>query len=493
MIYQFTLAPIESILETVFIILFGVSNSYLLSLVLLAIFVRLATKPLEKYASRAVTSQAEIESVLAPQIDEIKHKHIAVQRHNAIKRLYARYAYHPVFAIRSLAGIGVQLPFFIAVYFMLSGYSKLNGIMIPVLGDLGKPDTLLFGSAHLMPFAMTLVNVLALVTVPGFNRKSVIQGLFISLMFLVLLYDSPLGLLIYWTTSNLFSLISNFAPTIGEKLKLKKSEVKFKNTLAGHSFEEYAYLFFVTNLAILVPLLGVLGEQFNFFTAHSLSSKSIIILLLVISLIPALILSFLRWASKRMEFVKVFDSAILFVFIGLFLFYILNKVGYGFFPSKYEPYILFFLALVLTIVAVVFVFKKQLLKNLSYCSLIIPMIFLNFIFASPAASLFRSFHGVIPSATAKINDTPVFLLIFDEFSGLTLQNVKGQLDVLRYPGFAELAAQSDYFPNALTAHERTGISVSSIASGNLRIRDRGLTPGDNLIEFFQSRGGERCL
>ena len=126
MIYQYTLAPIESILETVFVILVGVSNSYFLSLVLLAVLVRLATKPLEKYASRAVTAQAEIESVLTPQISAIKLKYTAVQRHEAIKRLYARYAYSPVYAIRSLAGLGVQLPFFIAAYFMLSGYSPLN-------------------------------------------------------------------------------------------------------------------------------------------------------------------------------------------------------------------------------------------------------------------------------------------------------------------------------------------------------------------------------
>ncbi|CAH1202367.1 membrane hypothetical protein [Candidatus Nitrotoga sp. BS] len=491
MIYQYALAPIEAILESVFVILIGVSNSYFLSLVLLAILVRLVTKPLEKYASRAVTTQAEIESVLAPQINAIKHIYIGVQRHEAMKRLYARYAYSPVYAIRSLAGLGVQLPFFIAAYFMLSGYSQLNGIVIPVLGDLGKPDTLLFGKAHLMPFVMTLVNVLALVTAPGFSRKSLIQGLVISLMFLALLYASPLALLIYWTTSNLFSLISNLVPAISGKLNLRKPKGQFKNTFVGRSFEEYAYLFFVTNLAILVPLLGVLGDQFNFFTAHSLSSKSIITLLLTISLAPPLILTILRWASKRVGMVKVFDGAVLFAFLGLFLFYSLNKAGYGFFPAKYEPYILFFLTLVITTAAVLIIIKNQLMRTLSYLSLIIFLVFLNFIFVSPASTLFKHSENISSSKIAGMNDTPVFLLIFDEFSGLTLQNVKGKLDTSRYPGFAELAAQADYFPNALTAHYATDISVPSIASGNLRVQDKkglGLAPGKNLIELFQSTG-----
>lgn len=489
MIYQYTLAPIESVLETIFIILSGVTDSYFLGLVLLALVVRLATKPLEKYASRAVTSQAEIESVLAPQIETIKQKYTAAQRHDAIKRLYSRYAYHPVYAIRSLAGLGVQLPFFIAAYFMLSDYPQLTGSVIPVLGDLGKPDTLLFGNIHLMPFVMTLVNVLALITVPEFSRKAFIQGLFISLMFLVLLYASPLALLIYWTTSNLFSLIANFTPAISEKLKLRKSKVKFKDTFVGRSFEEYAYLFFVTNLAFLIPLLGVLGDQFNIFTAHSLSSKSIIIFLLAISLASPLILFILRWLSKKTGGVKAFDGTVLFVFLGLFLFYSLNKVGYGFFSTKYEPYILFALALVFTTGAVVFILKNQLLRNLSYLSLIIPLIFLDFIFVSPASTLFKHSDRVSSSKIAGMNDTPVFLLIFDEFSGLTLQNLKGELDSSRYPGFAELAAQADYFPNALTAHRSTAISVPSIASGNLQIGDKkGLAPGENLIELFQSGG-----
>lgn len=491
MIYQYTLAPIESILETVFVILIGISNSYFLSLVLLAILVRLATKPLEKYVRRAVTSQAEIESVLAPQIDAIKTKHTSAQRHEAIKRLYVRYAYHPVFAIRSLAGLGVQLPFFIAAYFMLSSHSQMSGIVIPILGDLGKPDMLLFGSVHLMPVIMTLVNVLALVTVPGFSRKNLIQGLFISLMFLILLYSSPLGLLIYWTTSNLFSLISNFAPAISSKLNLRKPKGQLKNTFIGRSFEEYAYLFFVTNLAILIPLLGVLGEQYNFFTAHSLPSRSIITLLLAISLVPALLLFVLRWASKQVGVVRVFDGAALFAFMGLFLFYSLNKVGYGYFPTEYEPYILFALALVITTVAIVIIFKNKLLRILSYLSLIIPLVFLNFIFVSPASTLFKQSGETSSVDIAGMNDTPVFLLVFDEFSGLTLQNLEGKLDVSRYPGFAELAAQADYFPNALTTDEHTSISLPSIATGNLRVRDKkvlGLTPGDNLIELFQARG-----
>jgi hypothetical protein len=489
MIYHYTLYPLESILEIAFVILIGLSVSYFWSIVALAVLVRTSTRPLERFANLSVEKQIQIESVLGPQIETIKQSLSGSQRHEAIRRLYSRYSYHPVFAARSLFGLAVQLPFFIAAYYMLTGFTQLSGVVVPGIGDLGIPDTLLFGSFHLMPFVMTLVNILALITSPGFSRRSIIQGLAISLMFLALLYEAPLGLLIYWTTSNLFSFISNFFPSIRKNLKLPVSNRRLRETFLGRCFEEYGYLFFVTNLAFLVPLLGVLGDQFNLFTAHGMTANAIISLLLCIALAPALFLVFLRWLAKRFKIVKAFDGAALFIFFGLFLIYLFNKVGYGLFSPKNEPYILFYLTLLAATAVVVTVFKAQLLRKLSYLSLIVPIILLHFIFVSPASTLFKQSTGFKSFIPSTINDTPVFLIIFDEFCGLTIQNTKGELDVLRYPGFAELASSADYFPNALTSHYDTTFSVPSIVSGNLRTGDeKGLAPGANLIEVFKAFG-----
>jgi hypothetical protein len=489
MIYTYTLQPIEVILETLFTILIGISGSPFLSIIMLAVLVRLLTKPLEKYANLAVNREAEIALVLAPQIDVIKLQSTGSLRHDAIKRLYARYAYHPIFSIRSLAGLGVQLPFFIAAYFMLSDFEQLAGVIVPILGDLGEPDSLLLGNIHLMPFVMTLVNILALITVPGFSRKNLIQGMSISVLFLILLYSSPLGLLIYWTTSNLFSLASNFTPVIKEKLGVTKRNIRLKDTVVGRGFEEYAYIFFITNLAILVPLLGVLGDQFIFFTAHSLPSNSIITLLLIIGFLPTIVLAVLRFFVKKMGFVTFFDGCIIFVFFWVFLIYTLNNLGYGLFPSLLEPYIIFFLALMISFWIVVFILRANLTKALSYFSLIIPLIILHFIYISPASTLFKQEREINSLKDITPINIPIFLLVFDEFSGLTLQNSKGGLDKLRYPGFAELAAKADYFPNALTVAWRTGAAVPSILSGNLPNQGKaGLVSSKNLFDFFRTQG-----
>jgi len=490
MLYAYTLYPIESILETLLVIFIALTGSTFWSIVVLAISVRLLTKPLEKITSVAVKNQAQFEGVLKPQLDAIKHELAGSQRHNAIARLYSRYAYHPIFAVRSLLGLLIQLPFFIAAYFMLSGFTGLSGVMIPVLGDLGSPDTLLLGRFHLLPFIMTFVNILALVTLENSNRKSFLQGLVISFVFLVLLYESSLGLIIYWTTSNLVSLCWNAIPRLAKGVSIKISVPSFRGSGVERFFEEYAYIFFVVNLAILVPLLGVLGEQFNLFTAHSMTGASIISLLLFVMFLPAVALSLLRWLAKLLGVVNAFDGVILTVFLGVFLSYVFNKAGYGIFSSSYEPAILLSGALLATAGFVVMIVKAQMLRNLSYFSFLIPLIALHFIFVSPASSLFEGGGGITGDNLDGINDTPVFLLVFDEFSGLTLQKPDGSLDVSRYPGFAEIARDADYFPNALTTGYHTDISVPSIVSGTLRSgKNKGLAPGENLIELFQTWGG----
>jgi membrane protein insertase Oxa1/YidC/SpoIIIJ len=209
MLYHYTLYPLESILEIAFVILTGLSGSYFWSLVALAVLVRIFTIPLERFANISVKKQIQIESVLGPQIETIKQRLSGEQRHEAIRRLYSRYSYHPVFAARSLFGLAVQLPFFIAAFYMISESTVLQGVIVPLVGDLGQQDKLLLGSINLLPFIMTGVNLLVVFTTPDLNKKESIQGVCIALLFLILLYSSPAALLIYWSVNQACSLSKN--------------------------------------------------------------------------------------------------------------------------------------------------------------------------------------------------------------------------------------------------------------------------------------------
>ncbi len=65
------------------------------------------------------------------------------------------------------------------------------------------------------------------------------------------------------------------------------------------------------------------------------------------------------------------------------------------------------------------------------------------------------------------NPTSVVLVIFDEFSGLTLMNEEGKIDSRHYPGFARLADRSTWFRHATSSHARTDKAVPAILSSRV--------------------------
>ena len=72
-----------------------------------------------------------------------------------------------------------------------------------ILKNLASPDALIsFGNIHVnvLPILMTLINVISSeIYAKGMKFKEKIQLYGMALIFLVLLYNSPSGLVLYWT------------------------------------------------------------------------------------------------------------------------------------------------------------------------------------------------------------------------------------------------------------------------------------------------------
>ena len=113
----------------------------------------------------------------------------------------------------------LEVPFFMAAYQFLSAAGELQGASFGPITDLGAPDGLItLGSftVNVLPVLMTLINVVSsAIYLKGFPLKTKIQLYGMAAFFLVFLYDSPSGLVFYWTLNNLFSLVK----TIFYKLK----------------------------------------------------------------------------------------------------------------------------------------------------------------------------------------------------------------------------------------------------------------------------------
>jgi Sulfatase len=110
-------------------------------------------------------------------------------------------------------------------------------------------------------------------------------------------------------------------------------------------------------------------------------------------------------------------------------------------------------------------FLRMTLAVLSPAILVVLIWFLGF---STAAS--RAWGPDDPKVgETRANGTPVVLVIFDEFSGLSLLDERERISS-RYPNFRRLAREATWYRNATTVSDVTNYAVPALLTGNLEKR-----------------------
>jgi len=222
-LFTITIYPITQILEFTFFIsqyLFAESG---ISVFFISIFISLLCLPLYAVAEKWQHLQRETERKFRPKIKKIKDVFKGDEQYMLLSVYYRQNNYHPIYSLRSSFGLLIQIPFFIAAYSYLSHLELLQGSSFYIITDLGSPDSLLsFNgfSINLMPFFMTLINFFSVaVYTKDFPVKDKLQLYGMSLFFLILLYNSPSALVLYWTINNILSLIKNIYYRMNYKYK----------------------------------------------------------------------------------------------------------------------------------------------------------------------------------------------------------------------------------------------------------------------------------
>lgn len=212
-LFQFFIRPLELIFE----IVYGYSKVLLgdsgLSIIVLSLCMNLLLLPLYNRADAIQEAEREKGKSLARWADHIKKTFSGDERFMLLQTYYRQNDYKPYYALKALLPLLLEIPFFMAAYHFLSHLSELVGCSFGPIASLGSPDGLLkLGGVtiHVLPVLMTLINLLsgALYT-KGQPLKEKLQLFAMAGVFLVLLYNSPSGLVLYWTLNNLFSLVKN--------------------------------------------------------------------------------------------------------------------------------------------------------------------------------------------------------------------------------------------------------------------------------------------
>ena len=247
-LYYLIVYPIELLLEIVFSLLRDVFDDPGLSIIGVSIVVNLLLLPLYKRAERISQTEKNKQEKMRAAVDHIKKAFKGDERFMMLQAYYRKQDYHPLYSLRSSLPLLLQIPFFVAAYHFLSNLSRLSGRVFLNIMDLGKPDSMvvipniclnMYSEKHLaeqltvsipsmgetiyppmrilsgfsiniLPIVMTLINIVSIIVyTKGSPLKEKIQLYVMAVLFLVLLYKSPSGLVLYWTMNNIFSLAKN--------------------------------------------------------------------------------------------------------------------------------------------------------------------------------------------------------------------------------------------------------------------------------------------
>ena len=252
-LYNITIYPIEFIIEIVFYLFNNVFKSgYATSLFFLSLIINFISLPLYNIAESWQAKERAIQEKMKPMIDNIKAVYKGDQRYLLIRTCQRINGYKTIYAFRGTLGLLIQIPFFLAAYNFIHNLSGLQLGSFLFIKDFSKPDGILnIGdiSVNILPFIMTLFSLLAgLVYSKKLRFKESLPLYIVSLIFLVLLYNSPSGLVFYWTLNCLFSFIKNLV------IEYKLYKVFIINK---HKILRIYNIFFVILTIVFIALLSL--------------------------------------------------------------------------------------------------------------------------------------------------------------------------------------------------------------------------------------------
>ncbi|MCQ2531291.1 MAG: YidC/Oxa1 family membrane protein insertase [Saccharofermentans sp.] len=390
--YVLIISPLILLFEVVFSVINRHVSNPGFAIIGLSLLVNFLVLPLYKRADKIQEEAIAKEKAMAPVITHIKNTFKGDERFFLIQAYYRENKYRPFDSLKQTIPLLLQVPFFIAAYTFLSGLSLIKGVSFGVISDLGMPDAMLSLGAlsiNVLPILMTLINMVSgAIYTKGLPVKSKIQLYGIAIVFLVLLYTSPAGLVFYWTLNNLFSLVKNI---VMKGVSTKTPVLKEKNNIRPQALLYFlSAIFAVSLLGFYIPSTVISSsplEFLNYYTFATPLNYLITPTLLAFGLfvIWGGVFYFLSSASVRVIFERVMCALSCCFIINYMVF---NK-NYGSLSTqlKFENEVTIswktasinLIALVVVFVIVFFVVRKITgIAKILFSTAIVAMIFMGF-------------------------------------------------------------------------------------------------------------------
>jgi len=194
--------------------LYGIVSNYGIAIIILTILVRIIFFPLSISSFRSMKKM----QIIQPELKEIQKKY-ANDREKLSREIWELYRRHKVNPLGGCLPMLIQIPVFIALYQVLMNAIELrHAPFILWMNDLSAPDLLLTIPLLGYPFPLRVLPILMGVSMYVQQKMTPMAGdpqqikimMWMPAILTVMLYGLPSGLTLYWTVSNLLSIIQQW-------------------------------------------------------------------------------------------------------------------------------------------------------------------------------------------------------------------------------------------------------------------------------------------
>lgn len=204
---EFILSPIVWLMELVLDFYVLIFSSVGFSILLLSFTFALLLLPLRKIALHTEQRISKKMKIVQSEVQALPRDLKGEKRFLATEEIYQRHDYHPIRSIGMGASFFVMLPVLVSAILLLTSGGVLDGESFLFIDDLSQPDGLL-GPINVLPLFMSAITLVdSKIRFKG-EKQSQYRFLLIALVLLVIVYNLSSGLVLYWTGSNIMSLIT---------------------------------------------------------------------------------------------------------------------------------------------------------------------------------------------------------------------------------------------------------------------------------------------
>jgi YidC/Oxa1 family membrane protein insertase len=193
-------------------------------ILLLAVMVRLAMYPIAQKAMASQKAFIRIQKQIQPELQLIKKNYRGEEQSERILNLYKQNGVSPLAGLKPLLIVLLQLPILVALFHVLGSAFELHKAPFLWIETLAEPDKLfalgftipfLGEYFNLLPVIMALSTLVALKLSPTPAPTSSAQHIqnigliLIALVFFILFYPFPAGMVLYWTAANMLHIVQH--------------------------------------------------------------------------------------------------------------------------------------------------------------------------------------------------------------------------------------------------------------------------------------------